>query len=198
MPEQRGSAIARRLAVVAMALLLAGCFTARPISERPPDWAQPVTHAALPNLHRVDDGLWRSALPEDPGPDALQALGIRSVLNLRRNGDSPAWFGAGVASHQVAIDTWHVSDGELLAALRIAIDPVNRPLLVHCRHGADRTGLVIAAYRVVVQGWTKDAAEREMIRGGYGYHPVWINLPRELHQLDVARMRRELGLPPTP
>ncbi len=69
-------------------------------------------------------------------------------------------------------------------------------MLIHCTHGADRTGVMIAAYRVVVQGWSKPEAEREMIRGGYGYHLVWINLPRVLRRLDVAKMRRELGLPP--
>ena len=44
------------------------------------------------------------------------------------------------------------------------------PFFVHCQHGSDRTGVCIAAYRIVVQGWTKQDAIREMTGGNYGFH----------------------------
>ncbi|MEO5629924.1 MAG: tyrosine-protein phosphatase [Thermomonas sp.] len=179
-----------------MAVALAGCVTARPEVARPASWAQPVVQAQLPNLQRVDDGLWRSALPRHPDAATLRALGVHTVINLRPQSDPPWFAGAGIITRQVGIDTWNIDETQIAQVLRIAIDPAQRPVLIHCTHGADRTGVMIAAYRVVVQGWSKPEAEREMIRGGYGYHLVWINLPRVLRRLDVAKMRRELGLPP--
>lgn len=184
------------MAAMAMAMALAGCVTARPSATRPVDWAQPVVQAQLPNLHRVDDGLWRSALPRHPDPATLHALGIHTVVNLRSRSDPPWFAGGGIATEHVGIDTWDVDEAQVLQVLRIAIDPEQRPVLIHCTHGADRTGLMVAAYRMVVQDWSEADAEREMIRGGYGYHLVWINLPRVLRGFDVGKIRSELGLPP--
>ncbi|MEO6384545.1 MAG: tyrosine-protein phosphatase [Thermomonas sp.] len=186
----------RILLPLVVMVALAGCVTARPESARPANWAQPVAQAQLPNLQRVDEGLWRSALPRHPDPATLRTLGIHTVINLRPQADPPWFAGAGIVTRQVGIDTWDIDEAQIAQVLRIAIDPAQRPVLIHCTHGADRTGLMIAAYRMVVQGWSEAEAEREMIRGGYGYHPIWINLPRVLKQLDVARMRRELGVPP--
>ncbi|WP_282598360.1 tyrosine-protein phosphatase, partial [Pseudomonas chlororaphis] len=42
------------------------------------------------------------------------------------------------------------------------------PVLMHCKHGSDRTGLMSAMYRVVVQGWSKEEALNEMTGGGFG------------------------------
>ncbi|MEN1377800.1 tyrosine phosphatase TpbA, partial [Pseudomonas aeruginosa] len=42
------------------------------------------------------------------------------------------------------------------------------PVLMHCKHGNNRTGLFAAMYRIVVQGWDKQAALEEMQRGGFG------------------------------
>ena len=67
-------------------------------------------------------------------------------------------------------------------------------MFVHCQHGADRTGTATAVYRIVVEGWTKDEAIREMTQGGYGFHPLWANLIRYVRELDVDRLRREAGL----
>jgi hypothetical protein len=71
----------------------------------------------------------------------------------------------------------------------IATDPARQPVLVHCRRGADRTGAMVAIYRVVVEGWTKADAIDEMTRGGYGFRPVWQNLVRYIEDLDVKGTR---------
>jgi protein tyrosine/serine phosphatase len=47
------------------------------------------------------------------------------------------------------------------------IRQLQKPVLVHCQHGEDRTGLVIAAYRVLAQGWTKEQAMSEALEFHY-------------------------------
>ena len=71
---------------------------------------------------------------------------------------------------------------------------VSPPVFVHCLHGADRTGTMCAAYRVVVDGWTKQQAIDEMTKGGYGFHPVWANLPKFIENLDVEKIKAKAGL----
>ena len=66
------------------------------------------------------------------------------------------------------------------------------PFLVHCQHGADRTGLLIASYRIVIQGWSKEAALEELRSGGYGYHSIWRNIPVFIEKMDVEAWREKL------
>lgn len=174
-------------------LLLAGCMTTAAVADRPDSWAQPVTQAGLPNLYQVDAGLWRSALPDTEGFAAADALDIRTVVNLRPAVDAPP-AGHRFVLVQVPMHAWSVTPSQVMAFLWIATDPARQPVLVHCQHGADRTGVMVASYRMVVQGWSEQQALREMTGGGYGYHPVWINLPRLLRNMDVAAMRRSLGI----
>jgi protein tyrosine/serine phosphatase len=59
-------------------------------------------------------------------------------------------------------------------------DPANRPVFVHCRQGQDRTGIVVAAYRMKTDGWPLDLAEAEM--ESFGFNGVWVNLRHFLHR----------------
>ena len=52
----------------------------------------------------------------------------------------------------------------------------NHPIFVHCRHGADRTGMMSALYRIKHDGWSKQEAIDEMVHGGLGFHSIWTNL----------------------
>jgi hypothetical protein len=44
-------------------------------------------------------------------------------------------------------------------------------------------------YRIVFQGWTKDAALDELLHGGYGYHPWWKNIPKYVKDADVEKIK---------
>jgi len=163
---------------------------------RPDDWADPLAgHGhTLENLHRITPTLYRSAQPKRSDVEALKALGIRTVISFRSfNSDERALAGSGIALVRIPIDTWAIDDAKVLRAL-VAIRRAEQhgPVLIHCWHGADRTGVVAAAYRIALQGWSKDDARHEMFRGGYGYHTLWRNIPRYIEQLDVDALRQPL------
>jgi hypothetical protein len=89
---------------------------------------------------------------------------------------------------------WHPERKEVIRFLQIVTDPGRTPVLVHCQHGADRTGTMCALYRIVVQGWTKEEAIQEMKEGGFGFHGVWINLSNWINELDMASIKEDAGI----
>jgi len=172
-----------------------------PATNRPDAWARPITLAGVPNFHEVTSNLFRSAQPTAEGMRNLKQFGIRTVVNLRSfHSDRDELADTGLAAEHITMKAWHPEQKEIVQFLKLATDAQRAPLLVHCQHGADRTGTMCAVYRIVVQGWTKEEALREMTEGGFGFHEVWQNLPRWIAELDIAALRREAGLndPGTP
>ena len=74
--------------------------------------------------------------------------------------------------------------------LKLIANKDGGPYFVHCMHGADRTGLLCASYRVAVQGWTKREAIREMVEGGFGFHKIWNNLKAFLLKLNIDSVQK--------
>lgn len=164
--------------------------------QRPATWADPLPEHRVENLHRITPTLYRSAQPRRDDVAALKTLGIKTVISLRSyNSDDRVFEGhPDIDLQRVRIDTWSLNDNEVLRAL-MAIREAERngPVLIHCWHGADRTGAVAAVYRMALQDWTRDAARHEMFRGGFGYHTLWRNIPSYLGEVDVETMRSALA-----
>jgi protein tyrosine/serine phosphatase len=159
-------------------------------APRPAEWAQPLALEGVPNLHRVTGTLLRSAQPTAAGMRNLESLGVRTVINLRAfHSDRDEVAGTGLLDEELSVKTWHLEDEDVVRVLRLLRDPAAGPTLVHCQHGADRTGTMVAMYRMVVQGWPREKAIDELVNGGYGFHPVWSNILTYLRQVDVARIR---------
>lgn len=104
-----------------------------------------------------------------------------------------------LAYERIYMKPWHPEMEDIVRFLQIVTDPSRTPAFVHCQHGADRTGLMCAVYRVAVCGWSKEEALKEMTEGGFGCHRVWGRLARFLRELDVGALQEELrrrGIPP--
>lgn len=168
---------------------------AAPPETRPEKWAQPVGLRGAPNLFKVSDTLYRSAQPSAEGMSQLKELGVVTIVNLRSFHSNRDEIGnTGLTSEHIYMKAWHPEDKEAVRFLQIVTDPKRAPVLVHCQRGADRTGAMVALYRVAVQGWSKEEAIQEMTEGGYGYSEVWANLTRWLQDLDIDAVRRDAGI----
>ncbi len=163
---------------------------------RPPEWAAPMINLSLENCYRVSDELYRCEQPKEDDIADLQALGIRSILNLRRwNSDPKALEQAGFKLIVERMEADDLTVDHLVAALR-QIKAAPKPVLLHCWHGSDRTGSVVAAYRIVFQDWTPAAALDELRFGGFGYHEKWFpNIITLFETLDAAELRRRVLAP---
>jgi len=192
---------------LALCQFFASCRTTAPAPEttadqvvahdvRNPLWAMPINCASPANLHQISPLLYRSALPDAASAAELHSVGIRRILDLRLFGEHPL-AGEDFTIMRVSMTPFYPSRQRLLKSLEIILDSekANEPLLVHCQHGADRTGLVCAAWRCVRQGWSPEEAIDEMLYGGYGFHDIYFqNLVKFLKKLDIEQLRQELNI----
>jgi protein tyrosine/serine phosphatase len=161
------------------------------VPVRPARWAKPVPGKdGLPNLFKVHDGLYRGAQPEEAGYAELKAMGIKTVVNLRTfHSDRRECKEHGLDNVHIRVQAWNPEVEDVQAFLEVAADPNRRPVFVHCLHGADRTGMMVALYRIVRQGWSKESAIREMVDGGYGFHKVWKELREFVEETDTDQFK---------
>ncbi|MCE4054611.1 dual specificity protein phosphatase family protein [Pseudomonas sp. Au-Pse12] len=182
------------LSLLALLALLAGpqVHAAEAPSSRPEQWAQSVETQY--NLYQMSPTLYRSALPDKGAVPLLQQLKVATVINFLPESDA-SWLSApDINQVQLPYRTNHVDDADVLKALRaIQSAEAQGPVLMHCKHGSDRTGLMAAMYRVVVQGWSKEDALNEMTQGGFGDSSHFKDGIRYMMQADVDKLRTALA-----
>jgi len=194
-----------RLALFATVVLSCACGNdavpgkdRSPAGERPESWAEAIDGGKdLPNLFKIDDGFYRGAQPRNDGIQRLQEMGIRTVVSFRTShSDRKESERSGLDYVRLPVQPWDVDEEEVIEFLSVAADPERRPVFVHCYHGADRTGMMTAVYRVVVQGWSKDEAIDEMKNGGFGFHESFKNMVDYVEDLDPDALATAAGINP--
>lgn len=157
---------------------------------RPLTWAQPVIGGGPGNFYQVTPDLYRCEQPDDDQMKVLVAMGVKSVLCLRDwHDDQDEAKGTGLQLLRVPMDAGKIGAPELKKALD-ALRGSAKPVAVHCWHGSDRTGAVVAAWRMVEQGWSREAAIDEFVHGGFGYHQDWFpQLVDLLRTVDLDQLR---------
>jgi len=196
------------VSIIAGAGLTAGIFYLRPM-PLPPEperritssWATPIEIEGVSNFFKVTDHLYRGEQPTAEGMRNLEKMGIKTVINLRLSrSDTDEIAGTGLGEVHIRVEAWDPDEDEVVQFLEVATDPRRQPVFVHCRHGADRTGMMCAIYRMVACGWNREDAILEMTRGDFGYHRIWKDIVRYLERVDVRMLRREAGVgePPGP
>ena len=172
---------------------LLGCALNRVESSRPAQWATPVQLRGAPNLYKVTDYLYRSGQPTEEGMKNLKKLGIKTIINLRAfYFDSDKTRETGLLVEELSVKVWHIEDADVVRVLRIIHKRENGPFLIHCSNGANRAGVMIAMFRVVEEGWTKEDAIQEMVNGGYGFHRLWFRIVGYVKHADVERIRKQV------
>lgn len=120
--------------------------------------------SGVPNFHQVDAHVYRGAQPTDEGYRSLSKLGIKTVVDLQESGDrgvaeSKAVAAAGMQYISVPMKGMaRPSDTSVEKVLGLLEDSNSGPVFVHCHRGADRTGGVIACYRIEHDHWESGKA----------------------------------------
>jgi tyrosine-protein phosphatase SIW14 len=128
--------------------------------------------AGVHNFHQVNEHVYRGAQPSKEGFQSLANLGVKTIIDLRGGGGRSAEEQKVVEAagmHYVAVPLSGSSAppdqvvGKLLTLLN---DPSECPVFVHCRRGADRTGTIIACYRISHDHWDNARALAEAASDG--------------------------------
>ncbi|MFR0691537.1 dual specificity protein phosphatase family protein [Enterobacterales bacterium AE_CKDN230030158-1A_HGKHYDSX7] len=184
MPRLLPATIAAALLVFAPLVLAAG--------ETPADWAKPVDPSF--NLYQMSPTLYRSALPDSADLPELQRLQVKTVVSFIKD-DDRAWIGQqNLEAVSFPTHADRVDDADVLKVLRILQQAEqNGPVLMHCKHGRDRTGLFAAMYRTVIQGWSKEDALKEMTQGGFGTEDDMTDAIAYVQKADIGKLQQALA-----
>lgn len=135
-------------------------------------------YAELPNFHQVNSQLYRGGQPKPGGLPRLKALGIKTIVNLR--GEDAQTQAEGAEARELGLAYYSISlpefsgpkEGDVQRVLDIINAPENQPVFVHCRRGKDRTGTIIACYRITHDGWNSADAKKEARTRGMSWTQI--------------------------
>lgn len=121
----------------------------------------------LPNFARVNDRLYRGGQPAAGGVRSLAAMGVTTIINLRdddENSSTEADDAKAAGLHYFNIPFKRFgrpTDADVDRVLSLINAPENGTVFVHCHKGEDRTGMIIALYRITHDGWNDHDAIQE-------------------------------------
>lgn len=167
------------------------CLASASVAQSEPRYKE------LPNFHPVNEHLYRGAQPKRGGIRLLARLGVKTIVNLRPDDvrsqqEEEEARAAGLRYFNVSVEKVTMvdtlksltelrlfdlpfnmlgrpTDAQVERVLSIINAPENQPVFVHCKRGADRTGIIIAIYRIEHNGWTSERAKAEANRYGMGW-----------------------------
>jgi protein tyrosine phosphatase (PTP) superfamily phosphohydrolase (DUF442 family) len=128
-----------------------------------PAWAANVEAPGIPNFHQLNEHVYRGGQPTDKGWASLARLGVNTVVDLRVEGEHS------ISAERRAVETSGMryvslpmsriaapSDEQVSRALAVLAS--GERVFVHCRRGKDRTGTLIACYRISFDRWQNQKA----------------------------------------
>ena len=176
--------------------VLSACFVA--VSFTVPAIAQTATPAAsvqaalsrirIGNFGKINNNYYRGAQPKGSDYRDLAALGVKTIIDLQKDGPSNEAglvTGAGMKFVRIGMTTSEApTDAQIAQFFEIVTNPANQPVYVHCAGGRHRTGTMTALYRMTFDGWNAAQAYTEMKQfrfEGFPDHPVLRNYVYAYH-----------------
>ena len=162
--------------------------------------ARPRAYPELPRFEQVSETLYRGAQPLDGGLSKLRDLGVNTVINLRRADDRSRAEEAkvralGLNYFNVSLPGWgRPEDARIVRIMEIINAPESGRVFIHCKAGVDRTGLIVAIYRISRDGWSSHRALAEAERLGMRRTQFWMRDYVEDYGDRVRRVGPETAL----
>jgi tyrosine-protein phosphatase SIW14 len=150
-------------------------------------YGQRIQVSGIKNAGKINGSLYRGAQPHMPSLERLKQLGVTTVVDLRgedpetRKREQKQAEKLGLHFVSIPISGWSPPTNEQVARFLSLFrgEPAEK-VFVHCRFGDDRTGVMVATYRMAVEKWAADQALKEMYFFGFNgfWHPSMIQFVR--------------------
>lgn len=150
---------------------------------------------SIPNFRQVNEWLYRGGQPDSEGFQELKNLGVKTIICLRRSTEIRSLQrkeAEAMGFDYISIPLSYLGfpkDEEVEKFFSIVNSPFRHPVFVHCKHGSDRTGMMIAFYRMTNDGWSVNDAYAEMESAGF--HKMFVYH----YKLAVFRYARKMARP---
>ena len=173
--------VIRASRMITAAILIALVASASP--------AQAPSHTELPNFFKVSERLYRGGQPKTGGVKKLAEIGIKTIINLRgtdemTRAEEAEAKAAGLSYFNIPLPGLSRPTHEQISrVMEIVNAQESGPVFIHCKRGSDRTGTVVAIYRILRDGWTADKALVEAKRFGLS----WMEFGMKDYVLDYYR-----------
>lgn len=165
-------------AAVALSMLVSVFCSALPYAQAIPaavTMPNLVLQAAadIPNMSIVAPNLYRGGMPNEEALEQLQRSGIKTIVSLANEKKYVEWERAatkrlGLKFVHIPLSAWkEPSQNDIEAFLTVVAKKDREPVFVHCVHGRDRTGTMVAIYRINNERWSADSAYEEMKARGF-------------------------------
>lgn len=158
-----------------------------------------IAKAPIKNFHQVTSYLYRGGQPGHEGFNWLAENGIKTVVSFRwgakiNQAERKAVEAAGMKYISMPLNYWNLPTQAVIDSFLVLVDEEqNHPMYVHCLHGADRTGVLVATFRMARMNWTVDEAYKEMKACGFHRfrlrHFKWI-----LYQYARRAVQGQVGI----
>jgi protein tyrosine/serine phosphatase len=154
------------------------------------------------NYSQVTPQLYRGGQPNETGFHQLKCLGVQIVVNLR-SADEADHLGEEAMVKKLGMEYVSIPsicrkthDEHVAGFLSLVRDHPDKKIFVHCEFGIDRTGLMIAAYRMAEDGWTQKKALAEMRLNGFNWmHQVaWCPETYHYEQHFLEKLKEDSAL----
>jgi len=155
-----------------------------------PAWSAHFEPLGIPNFRQVNEHIFRGGQPTDEAWQSLAKMGVKTVVDLRRTdehsteAEAKAVAAAGLNYINVPMKGVVAPTDEQITKVLALLDSAE-PVFVHCHRGVDRTGTVIACYRIAHDGWEPRRALNEAKSLGMGW--VQVGLKRYIMAFQPAR-----------
>ena len=155
--------------------------------------ASPDQPRGVENFHAVDEHIFRGGQPSGQGFQSLARMGIKTVIDLRGGRYHERYEGnlvLGAGMHYVPIPLsglLHPRDVQIAGLLALLEDSSQWPVFIHCKRGADRTGTVVACYRIAHDHWSNQKALAEAKT--YGLSSLELAMQRYILHFEPAGAR---------
>ena len=131
------------------------------------------------NFYKIEDGLYRGGYPTQQGLKNLKQIGVKTIIDFRNHGKDVSQekrYAKALGTKYINIPFGFLrtppEDAQIKNFLEVVKDSKNRPVFIHCQHGTDRTGMMVATYRIAAQGWSCQKAYQEA--KSLGFHSFYI------------------------